>query len=386
MKKGDCTTICTDRSEGPSPLYEYSGHTGLFDRQEIAVGKAIGSGTYCKVYHVKAIHLLQTSVDRDIDTDICFEWTRACIAQNTRGKAGKARYCIKFLKPKYIVSDQFEEAASALHNEIEFFRSVRHDNICAIRGVAKKGCEAYYCNGRYDSYFWIMDRMLETLEGRIQRWRSSSSKRTVSRLWRRCGSLQLDPSLDERMQVAYDMAQALEYIHSQRIVLCDVKPVNFGFSKENQSVQLFDAAMARRLEVEDEHNELENIIHKNLVPHRYMAPELLWGDVYGTKADVYSFLSIFYEVFTLKSLDPDVKRRCTMDLQEDMLSKSPQLGKIFPRGWSVRPRDRPSMAAVSGALGTILRQLQDGSFREGQDHKLRFETEVARPSMSMKPI
>ena len=126
MKKGDCT-ICTDRSEDPSPLYEYSGNIGLFDRQEIAVGKAIGSGTYCKVYHVKAIHLLQNSLDRDID--ICFEWTRACIAQNTRGKAGKARYCIKFLKPKYIVSDQFEEAASTLHNEFEFLRSVRHDNI-----------------------------------------------------------------------------------------------------------------------------------------------------------------------------------------------------------------------------------------------------------------
>jgi serine/threonine protein kinase len=264
----------------------------------------------------------------------------------------------------------FERAASALHNEIEIFQSCRHDNICAIRGVAEKGSEAYYCNGTYDSYFWIMDRMVETLEGRMKKWRSQhNTKRRLGVLWRNCSSSYLaDPSLDDRMQTAHDMARAIEYLHRQRIVLCDVQPCNFGFAKDNGPVQLFDATMARRLG--DDDDELVNEDHKKLLRmHRYMAPELLWGDVYGPKADVYSFLSVFYELWTLKDLESDVKRRCTKNVVkiESRLRMSPDLENLFPRGWSIRPSDRPSMTAVCATLRTALRQLQDGKFREEED-------------------
>ena len=138
--------------------YSSTGSTGVFDRKEIVVGKIVGAGTYCNVYQVKAIHLLEAN------DDMCVQWTRDCLAQNaTRRKSGEARYYIKFLKQHYLMDNSgFEKAASTLHNEIEILRSLRH--VSPIRAVAKQGCEAYYCNGTHDSYFWIMDRMVETLE------------------------------------------------------------------------------------------------------------------------------------------------------------------------------------------------------------------------------
>jgi serine/threonine protein kinase len=345
----------------------------LFDRKEVILGKLVGAGTYCNVYQVKAIQLLE------MNGDMCLQWTRDCLAQNTRRrrKTGEARYCIKFLKAHHMIDKMFEEAASALHNEIEIFRSLRHNNICSVRAVAKQGSEAYYYNGKHDSYFWIMDRMVETLDDRILKWRSQQTKWSLSLLWRRRRGLAIDSSLCERMQVAYNMAQALEYLHRHRIVLRDVQPCKFGFSKEKAPIQLFDVTMARRLE---DHNELFNDDHKKEASHRYMAPELLWGDVYDTKADVFSFLSIFYEMWTLQDLLSDVKPRCRMNAREVMLSPHFLLGDLFLRGWSIRPSDRPPMTVVCAALRKILRELEDGSYREEQDSSsFRLKVESSPP-------
>jgi serine/threonine protein kinase len=168
-----------------------------------------------------------------------------------------------------------------------------------------------------------MDRMVETLEGRMKKWKSQHmTKRRLFVLWRKCRSSSCyylaDPTLDDRMQTAHDMAREIEYLHRQRIVLCDVRPCNFGFAKENGPVQLFDGTMARRLG-DDDDDKLVNEDHKKLLRmHQYMAPELLWGDVYGPKADVYSFLSVFYELWTLKDLEPNVKRQCTKNDKIEM--------------------------------------------------------------------
>ena len=424
--------------------------TGLFDRREIVVGNCVGSGTYCQVHVVKAIHLINnkkrqkkegdaSTFKSNYSADMCSQWIRDSIAKNALRTNGEPRYCIKFLKGAFWLAPNFETAASALDNEIQILQSLRHDNIASVRGVASLGSDAYYVSGRHDSYFLMMDFMVETLEDRMRRWRTQPVKRKLSNLWRKCrgthsaaqrrgmfSNLVKDPGLTDRMQVAFDMATALEHIHSQRIVLRDVTPANFGFTKEyGSNVQLFDCSMAKRLG-EGENEFVNDFTWKKEAPrssksaigmsagrnsttgnisvsgsgsigtsfsddpHKYLAPELRWADSYDTKVDVFSFLSILYELWTLKELDGNVKRRRTVLHKESKSFQSSWVGKLLASGWSFRTSDRPSMTMVCAMLRTLLRQMQDGTFYQGGkqvsvDYTESSSSMYTSSSMSLSP-
>ena len=122
----------------------------------------------------------------------------------------------------------------------------------------------------------------------------SSSARTLDSSWRRSLTSK-DAKLSAKMRariksVALPIASAMEYLHSQQIVLRDLKPANIGFDEEGQ-VRLYDFGMARPL-AECKSREIVGTI-------RYMAPEIMEGRAYGLHSDIYSFGVLLWELCAL---------------------------------------------------------------------------------------
>lgn len=71
--------------------------------------------------------------------------------------------------------------------EAEFLASLNHPHIIKLRGVAYDGPSGFAKGPT--GYFLIIDRLFETLDGRIKRWgKPSSAKTSISQL-RKCFSL-----------------------------------------------------------------------------------------------------------------------------------------------------------------------------------------------------
>jgi len=189
------------------------------------------------------------------------------------------------------MDQQFQLAAADLVVEALYLSRLQHKHIVAVRGLSAGGTTAFG-NGRYDSYFLILDKLAETLDQRIRNWRQTM------------GSPQ-EAQLMTKTYYAFQMAQALEYLHRRRIVFRDLKPSNIGFTEQNDQVlQIFDFGLCRELPPRtaagavygDDGDPNEVYFMTAAGTHRYMAVEVLMGQQYNAKADVYSFAMVFYEL------------------------------------------------------------------------------------------
>jgi len=91
--------------------------------------------------------------------------------------------------------------------------------------------------------------------------------------------------------IVFGIAEGMRYLHSKDIVLRDLKPGNVGFYADG-SIRLFDFGMARKVSDCDP-NELCG-------SPRYMAPEVMNGDGYTLKVDVFSFGVLLFELCSLE--------------------------------------------------------------------------------------
>ncbi|KAJ1425371.1 Serine/threonine-protein kinase, active site [Sesbania bispinosa] len=104
-------------------------------------------------------------------------------------------------------------------------------------------------------------------------------------------------SFVQRLNIAIDIASALEYLHhgnSKPVVHCDLKPSNVLLD-ENMVAHVCDFGISKLLE------EKQSQIHTNtLATLGYIAPEYGSKGVVSIKGDVYSYGIILMEVFTRK--------------------------------------------------------------------------------------
>jgi protein kinase-like protein len=117
----------------------------------------------------------------------------------------------------------------------------------------------------------------------------------LSKLLRREGRLGLRLAFDILLQVA----EALHYIHSNRIVHCDIKTENIllseqpGAQRRAKLVKLVDFGLARST------SGTRNTGSLSGTPH-YVAPERIRGDEASPSSDIYGLGVLFYEVITGK--------------------------------------------------------------------------------------
>ena len=141
-----------------------------------------------------------------------FSNVNRCQVKDSDG--GSQEYAVKYLKRKVMVDlYQFKHGAADLATEAFFLHTLDHPNIVRLHGVSAGSIENNVASGRECGFFIVVDRLHETLEKRIERYRKEQEK--TSALARRGNAYREKSKKDlmERVRIALSIAKALEYLH-----------------------------------------------------------------------------------------------------------------------------------------------------------------------------
>lgn len=239
-----------------------------FESSELTFGKKLGQGGYCVVNEVSGISL--SSVEADAAEESVKEekkvyHTRKFMSQNCI-RNGDARYAVKLLSPKSLSDkDLFEHGVKDLAMEVKFLAVVQHPNIIRMRGVRLgDSCDP--------KFFLMLDRLYDTLEVKLLKWKEEDRKYTSVVGKMKGGKEKSLNLLSDRVQFAWDIANAMEYIHSLNIIYRDMKPENLGFDVRGD-VKLFDFGLAKKLHDNEKDKDGNFKLTGYTGSPMYMAPE-----------------------------------------------------------------------------------------------------------------
>lgn len=154
-------------------------------------------------------------------------------------------------------------------------------------------------------------------------------------------------------QLALDLARGLSYLHSQKIVHRDVKTENMLLDK-TRTVKIADFGVAR---VEAQN---PNDMTGETGTLGYMAPEVLNGNPYNRKCDVYSFGICLWEIYCCDMPYPDLSfsEVTSAVVRQNLRPEIPRccpssLANVMKRCWDANPDKRPEMDEVVFMLEAI---------------------------------
>ena len=233
-----------------------------FKKSEVRMGKLLGSGEFSHVYEIKSF-FLDASHDSGANSKES-ETRRFMKTCEKYGDTKKARYALKHLRPELAdtyTSEEYAQFASDIAQEANFLSVLQHPNIIKLRGISFQGSAGFHSGP--SGYFLIIDRLDETLENRIVKWkRSLKKKSSFSLLQGRISSVNNTTAkkkkqdeeakddesslLSEKLEIALQIAAALSYLHEHKILFRDLKPANLGFDVRGD-VKLFDFGLAKMM-------------------------------------------------------------------------------------------------------------------------------------------
>ncbi|MCD9644434.1 hypothetical protein HAX54_032643 [Datura stramonium] len=155
------------------------------------------------------------------------------------------------------------------------------------------------------------------------------------------------------VQMALDLARGLSYLHTQKIVHRDVKTENMLLDK-TRTVKIADFGVAR---VEASN---PNDMTGETGTLGYMAPEVLNGNPYNRKCDVYSFGICLWEIYCCDMPYPDLSfsEVTSAVVRQNLRPEIPRccpssLSNVMKRCWDANPDKRPEMDEVVSMLEAI---------------------------------
>jgi eukaryotic-like serine/threonine-protein kinase len=167
--------------------------------------------------------------------------------------------------------------------------------------------------------------------------------------------------LKHRLHIALDVARALEYIHTLKIVHRDIKPENVHIS-DTGVVKLMDFGIAK-----GEGMGLTRAGYVLGTPF-YMAPEQVMGQNITPQVDVYAFAMMLFEMISgSKPVSGDTIERIFYAILNEPLDLEPlrkagapdSVCALVRKCTGKRPEDRPQgMTPVCAELERILDQLE----------------------------
>lgn len=184
---------------------------------ELNLGKKLGEGGFCSVFEVTELNLSSepaSTAEQNHKSEIKEFHTReymstACLRRNSLGK-DEARYAVKQLSEKSLADeDLFEKGIADLATEAHFLAVIQHRNIIKVRGYALGD----FCTERF---FIMMDRLHDTLEGAIRKWKESVRKNSSVLKGMSGGKKKVQDLFSERIEYAWDIANAMEFLHSKK--------------------------------------------------------------------------------------------------------------------------------------------------------------------------
>ncbi|XP_063628436.1 LIM domain kinase 1 [Cydia splendana] len=179
-------------------------------------------------------------------------------------------------------------------------------------------------------------------------------------------------SWTERVRLARDVAGGVGYLHRMNVIHRDLNSHNC-LVREDKTVIVADFGLARIVQ-RTASSSLER--HSTLRRKRYtvvgnpywMAPEMMNGNVYDEKVDVFSFGIILCEIIGRVSADPDyLPRRPDFGLNEPLFlekfcrSCPPPLSRVALLAAHLRPGHRPTFEVIEIWLETLLMHMRNSA-------------------------
>lgn len=296
-------------------------------------------------------------------------------------------YAMKRLRNKLRDNKElFRRAAEDLANEAKILSILDHPNVLNLRALPR----AKLLNLKTDNEFFIVtDRLRETLCDRIHRWKAYHT------------AARRQEMLPLKIDYACQIASALEYLHSKRILFRDLKPENIGWKGRNR-VMLFDFGLSRELPrlptvrpklnwsgsfdtattIRGDASSLslastagsitaglsppEEIYYKMTIcgTQRYMAREVLLGGNYNLKSDVYSFALVVWEMLTeirpFHYMTPSIHKILVCEKGErpslNHYGFPEEVQEVLRRSWEEKVPERWSMAQVCEKLNRVYQE------------------------------
>lgn len=356
-----------------APFLKYTqpdNNIALLHRSEIQTGSLLGTGGFSEVMEVTGLQLDPAVSARLTETqqEVRERYANNCIDLAT----GRGRFALKHLQERLLVSStrnnkEFSMAASDLAVEAAYLSRLDHPHILSVRGLPVDGVHAL-ADGKHDGYFILCDRLADTLDQRIQEWKEKSSSSSSSS----------SPTVHTKAHYALQIANALDYLHSNGIMFRDLKPQNIGFSVDARDhIQLFDFGLCRELPVSlqiaenPEYPENSDTTAASdettfemsgVGTRRYMAVEIINSNKYNCKADVYSWSMVVWEMLSLTkpyaiySLT-DHEREVCKGGERPMMKPSSwpaPLCALLQQAWLTDLSKRLTMSQVCSALQTMI--------------------------------
>ncbi|CAB9521218.1 MAP kinase-activated protein kinase 2 (Fragment) [Seminavis robusta] len=284
---------------------------------------------------------------------------------------------IKFLKRRTMANrKQFAHGASDLAQEAYFLHALKgHPNILNLHAVKagnlasnvmmaqqqqQQDCDNY-------GFFITVDRLYSTLEQKLDEWRKQQHDQKKEPLF---AALLMSAEqkqhkkeqFQQRLQIAIDIATAVQFLHQKRVVFRDLKPDNIGFDKDG-TLKLFDFGLAKELKPNESHADGRYQLTGNTGSRRYMAPEVAKELPYNQSVDVYSFGILLHELLSGEKPFYGYSSGKHMSLVV-MGGERPHMDKHWPmnlqwlmkRCWNPVPTSRPDFDVILQTLQEVLDQ------------------------------
>lgn len=372
----------------------------VITHSQIELGKQLGKGAFSSVYSIKKIR--QKSKKKEGD-------------EQSNNDAQAQSLVVKFLRTKlYDNHGLFAASAADLVKEGNILATLGHTNVIRIHAVSSKYGVGAYLNGNHDSYFLVLERLERTLSDRIKEWQSRhkalyesdelegrydpesalvvTRKQPLTRSWKKMftnsksnddevlevsdrtnvtqgesengsdfdNNNEYDKAtaakkklLSERLDTAQQLADAIAYLHSEKVLHRDLKPDNIGFDI-NGDLKVFDFDIARVCPVSENSGSVSTssrqmgsnntedetfLMTQRVGSPRYMSPECARREPYNLKADVYSYAILTHQILTLQKPFEDIS-----DEDHDDFVFHRGVRPLLPAGLPIHTRDLLQMA------------------------------------------
>jgi len=254
---------------------------------EITLGRMVGQGGFCLVCKVNKI-VLNEVFDTSDET--------AKLRSNFAASVSEKQYVIKTLRTD-LPEEEYVKGIVDLAIEAEFLSVLSHPNIISMRALANS-------DPHESKFFVILDRLVSTLDRKFNKWRREVGENSGYWLgpFGYCCTKEhgLYKTWYERLSASRDIANAIYFLHSKKIVYRDLKPDNLGFDVDG-TLKLFDFGLAKHMDPVDKSDDGLYLLTGNTGSLRYMAPEVAKGEPYNQKVDAYSFGILFWQICSLQT-------------------------------------------------------------------------------------
>lgn len=372
--------VVEEKGKGSDIFDEAAEHAmPRFKTKELKLGRVLGRGGFCTVSEIVALNLepnspldsatekTQDGLDEEEDEfgELRYDSNglvqdRQFLSRRCLRKGKHARYAIKTLSDECLNDpERFVGGIIDLATECRFLSVIRHTNIIKMRAFAAG-------NSFESGFFVVLDRLYDTLTLRITKWKKAAAK------YSGMGGKLLDMKGKkknkvwiERLLCVYDLATALEYLHSHKIIYRDLKPDNVGFDVRGD-VKIFDFGLAREF---PKGKPLVNDTYQmsgKTGSLRYMAPEVAKEHPYNETVDVYSLSMMAWQIFAMQVPFSGYSIAMHNELVVEKGGRpkiDPKWGKKvgdwMSKAWSPKIQNRPNMRLTSKAFREEVNSYED---------------------------